>query len=102
MFYFIVSACRKSVYFRKFVNYHCLPSTNMRNIEIKAKVENPEEFLVKVKEISDSKETVIPQRDVFFNLPKDKPGRLKLRNFQVSLYFLINCYFLVDSTLFIY
>ncbi|XP_043471719.1 uncharacterized protein LOC122504602 [Leptopilina heterotoma] len=83
MFYFLVFTSRKSVYFRKFVNcYHCLTSKNMRNIEIKAKVGNPEEFLVKVKEISDSKETVIPQRDVFFNLPKDKPGRLKLRNYQ--------------------
>ncbi|XP_051166453.1 uncharacterized protein LOC127284804 [Leptopilina boulardi] len=81
-FIFILSSKRSCV--KKFANfsYRLLSIKNMRNIEIKAKVKNPEEFLAKVKEITDTKETVIPQRDIFFNLPKDKPGRLKLRNFQ--------------------
>lgn len=85
MFRSIATIQRKNGYIKKFVNYfHRFSINNMRNIEIKAKVKNPEEFLAKVKEISDSKETVIPQRDIFFNLPKDKPGRLKLRIYEVS------------------
>ena len=58
----------------------------MRNVEIKARVDNPEEFLAKVKKISDSEEIVIPQKDIFFNLPADRPGRLKLRKYKVSLH----------------
>lgn len=57
----------------------------MRNIEIKARVDNSEEFLAKVKKISDTEETVIPQKDIFFNLPADRPGRLKLRKYEVTL-----------------
>ncbi|XP_033211567.1 uncharacterized protein LOC117169338 isoform X2 [Belonocnema kinseyi] len=55
---------------------------NMRNIEIKARVDNLIEFLAKVKNISDTEETVIPQKDIFFNLPADRPGRLKLRKYK--------------------
>ena len=61
----------------------------MRNIEIKARIENPEEFLTKVKRISDSEVTVIPQEDIFFKLPDNRPGRLKLRKYQVNYIFKI-------------
>lgn len=58
----------------------------MRNIEIKAKVNNIEEVEKKAKEISDTPLVVIKQHDIFFNLPSDKTalgGRLKMRQFEV-------------------
>lgn len=61
----------------------------MKNVEIKAKVENIEEIEKKAKEMSDSPLEIINQHDIFFNLPKTKEslgGRLKLRQFEVIKY----------------
>ncbi|KAB0797300.1 hypothetical protein PPYR_08294 [Photinus pyralis] len=51
----------------------------MRNVEIKAKVRNLHNLLVKAKLISESEGKVIPQVDQFYNSIQ---GRLKLRKFE--------------------
>lgn len=53
----------------------------MRNVEIKAKVDNFEDLLKKAEDISQSKATLILQDDTFF---KSERGRLKLRVFEVT------------------
>ena len=58
----------------------------MKNIEIKAKINNIKETEDKAKELSDSPLIVIEQNDVFFDLPskqKINGDRLKLRQFKV-------------------
>lgn len=49
-----------------------------KNIEIKAQIKNLPKLLTLAKEISDSDEIIINQKDIFYNVPK---GRLKLRIF---------------------
>ncbi|XP_031828759.2 uncharacterized protein LOC116425324 [Nomia melanderi] len=51
----------------------------MRNIEIKAKVNNPEHLISLTKELTDSDCTIIKQHDTFFKVAE---GRLKLRQFE--------------------
>ncbi len=48
------------------------------NIEIKARVKNPESFLVFAVTLADKPQELIIQKDTFFQVPK---GRLKLRDF---------------------
>lgn len=55
-------------------------SRNMRNVEIKAKVYFFQDFLSKVKEISDSPEVILKQSDTYFKVSN---GRLKLRQIEV-------------------
>lgn len=43
----------------------------MRNVEIKAKVENIDEVESKAAKISDSEKVVIVQNDTFFNVPNN-------------------------------
>ena len=50
------------------------------NVEIKARVDDVDELKEIARHLSDSEATVIPQEDVFFNVPN---GRLKLRKLQV-------------------
>lgn len=52
-----------------------------RNVEIKAKIINFDDFIVKCEEISQSVGEVFQQEDYFFNATN---GRLKLRNIEVS------------------
>ena len=47
-----------------------------RNVEIKARVSDPEKLKQKASELANGEPTVIIQRDTFFNVPN---GRLKLR-----------------------
>ncbi|XP_011494698.1 PREDICTED: uncharacterized protein LOC105359738 [Ceratosolen solmsi marchali] len=59
----------------------------MKNIEIKAKVDNLDEIEKKVKELSNKPVIVIDQYDIFFNLPIAQANfgsKLKLRQFQDS------------------
>jgi len=49
-----------------------------QNVEIKAKVGNPENFSMAAKAISDTPGEIINQKDTFFTVPK---GRLKVRDF---------------------
>lgn len=60
----------------------------MRNIEIKAKIENFLAIAKRASELSKSQATIIKQNDVFFVVPN---GRLKLRQFQVHA--IINIYY---------
>lgn len=55
----------------------------MRNIEIKTKLNDSITLINKLEKITKSKWTVIEQHDTFFNT---KTGRLKLRQFKVSIY----------------
>jgi predicted adenylyl cyclase CyaB len=48
------------------------------NVEIKARVQNPENLLTRARALADGPETLICQKDTFFNADK---GRLKLREF---------------------
>lgn len=52
-----------------------------RNVEIKAKITNFNEFLIKCEDISQSVGEVMEQEDYFFNANN---GRLKLRNVEVG------------------
>ncbi|KAJ8680205.1 hypothetical protein QAD02_015992 [Eretmocerus hayati] len=57
----------------------------MKNIEIKARVDDIDEVEKRAKELSDTPLEVIKQHDIFFNLPSVQSasgGRLKLRQFQ--------------------
>jgi len=54
----------------------------MRNIEVKARVQDIDNVILKLEEISDSKEVIV-QRDIFFKTIK---GRLKLRRFEVIIF----------------
>lgn len=49
----------------------------LSNVEIKAKVSDPERFAAKAAELSQSEGTIIRQQDTFFNCSQ---GRLKLRD----------------------
>ncbi|XP_053972776.1 uncharacterized protein LOC128888154 [Hylaeus anthracinus] len=51
----------------------------MRNIEIKAKIDDPELIISRTKELTDAECIIIKQHDTFF---KAKDGRLKLRLFE--------------------
>ena len=53
----------------------------MRNIEIKASIQDWEAITSKAEKLSGNEATVIKQTDTFFKVQK---GRLKLRQFQVS------------------
>lgn len=70
----------------------------MRNIEIKARVNDINEIEKKAKQISDSPLVVIDQNDIFYKLPSDKAargGRLKTRQFKVHFvwfYLLLNLF----------
>jgi adenylate cyclase class IV len=58
----------------------------MKNVEIKAKVNNIDEIEKKVKELSDVALVIINQSDIFFHLPitqANQGSRLKLRKFEV-------------------
>lgn len=58
----------------------------MRNVEIKAKVDNIDGVEKKAIELSDTPLKVINQHDIFFHLPGKQAelgGRLKLRQFEV-------------------
>ena len=57
-------------------SYFSMPA----NVEIKARVDHVEELKAIAGHLSGSEATVIPQDDVFFNVPN---GRLKLRKLQV-------------------
>lgn len=50
------------------------------NVEIKAKVSNPDQLAGKAASLSQSEGTIIRQRDTFFEGAR---GRLKLRDFMV-------------------
>ncbi|XP_075234683.1 uncharacterized protein LOC142332253 [Lycorma delicatula] len=50
-----------------------------RNVEVKAKIDNFNEFLVKCEELSQSVGEIIKQEDYFYN---SSNGRLKLRNIE--------------------
>ncbi|XP_076619414.1 uncharacterized protein LOC143340903 [Colletes latitarsis] len=51
----------------------------MRNIEIKAKIDDPEFLVSRVKQLTNADSIIIKQHDTFF---KVKEGRLKLRIFE--------------------
>ncbi|XP_012264750.2 uncharacterized protein LOC105691078 isoform X2 [Athalia rosae] len=51
----------------------------MRNVEIKARVQDKDAIILRAKYLSKSKETVINQHDTFFKVSR---GRLKLRQFE--------------------
>lgn len=59
---------------------HMLSRAMLSNVEIKAKVSDPEEFAKKAAGLSQSEATIIRQHDTFFNCSH---GRLKLRDFMV-------------------
>ncbi|CAK9818789.1 Putative adenylate cyclase MJ0240 [Anthophora plagiata] len=54
----------------------------MRNIEIKAKIDDPELIISRIKQLTDDKCVVIKQHDTFFKVPAGR--RLKLRQFEDS------------------
>jgi len=54
----------------------------MRNIEIKAVIQDIERTISKAAELSDTVQTEIEQHDIFFNT---KEGRFKLRKFKVGI-----------------
>jgi len=54
----------------------------MRNIEIKAVIQDIECTISKAAELSDTVQTEIEQHDIFFNT---KEGRFKLRKFKVEI-----------------
>lgn len=56
----------------------------MRNIEIKAKVDNPGNKISLIKQLTEENCTIIKQHDTFFQVPE---GRLKLRKFEVRSFF---------------
>ena len=49
-----------------------------KNVEVKAKVEDPAALRVRIEALSDTAVEVLDQEDVFFHAPR---GRLKLRTF---------------------
>ncbi|XP_076749910.1 uncharacterized protein LOC143422846 [Xylocopa sonorina] len=51
----------------------------MRNIEIKARIDSPEQKISKIKQLTNDECKIIKQHDTFFKVPE---GRLKLRKFQ--------------------
>ncbi|XP_076677020.1 uncharacterized protein LOC143373540 [Andrena cerasifolii] len=51
----------------------------MRNIEIKAKIDDPELVIPQIKQLTNSECTIIKQHDTFFKVTE---GRLKLRKFE--------------------
>jgi adenylate cyclase class IV len=53
----------------------------MRNVEIKARIQNIDNVILKLEKLSDSKD-VIKQHDIFFKAIK---GKLKLRRFEVRI-----------------
>lgn len=53
----------------------------MRNIEIKAKIDDPELVISQIKQLTNSDCTIIKQHDTFFSVTE---GRLKLRKFEVK------------------
>ena len=53
-----------------------------RNVEIKARVSDPEKLKNLATTLSDSEGTIIIQSDTFFNSPN---GRLKLREIKVRI-----------------
>lgn len=53
----------------------------MRNIEIKAKLNDPKFLISKIKQLTNSDCTIIKQHDTFFKVTE---GRLKLRKFEVK------------------
>ena len=56
-----------------------------RNVEIKARVSDPEKLKNLATTLSDSEGTIIIQSDTFFNSPN---GRLKLREIKVRIWFI--------------
>ncbi|OXU23700.1 hypothetical protein TSAR_016040 [Trichomalopsis sarcophagae] len=57
----------------------------MKNVEIKAKVDNIDHVEEKAKKLSDTPLVVIDQHDIFFHVPSSQAargGRLKLRQFK--------------------
>jgi adenylate cyclase class IV len=48
------------------------------NVEIKARVKDPQALLARARRLSDTRDEIIRQRDTFFRIPD---GRLKLRDF---------------------
>lgn len=62
----------------------------MRNIEIKAKIDDPELVISQIKQLTNSDCTIIKQHDTFFSVTE---GRLKLRKFEVKrLFFYVGEY----------
>lgn len=52
----------------------------MRNIEIKAKIDNPDLKIFRVKQLTNHNGVTMKQHDTFFKVTE---GRLKLRKFEV-------------------
>lgn len=70
----------------------------MKNVEIKAKVDNIDKVEEKAKELSDSPLVVIEQHDIFFHVPSNQAargGRLKLRQFKVKIFIQLFMYFIL-------
>lgn len=70
---FIVSVCLLHICV-------CVNRVMPSNVEIKAKVSNPDQFAGKAASLSQSEGTIIRQHDTFFEGAR---GRLKLRDFMV-------------------
>lgn len=69
--------------YRLFNSYgKILNRIKMRNVEIKARVNNINDLIKKAKELSSSDGEEIIQHDTFYNTTK---GRLKLRKFKVRI-----------------
>lgn len=64
--------------------------TKMRNIEIKATLTDPDAVKTRAKELSGSDGTIIKQKDTFYRVSQ---GRLKLREFTVSIMLIFNNYY---------
>jgi adenylate cyclase class IV len=67
----------------------------LRNVEIKAKVQNLTDLLKRAKDASKSSGTILKQVDVFFH---SKTGRLKLRD-EVSLFIAFSSFYIVSISL---
>lgn len=68
----------------------------MYNTEIKAKVNDPELLISRVKQLTNVDCIIIKQHDTFF---KVSDGRLKLRQFEVKVFFLILDYYMISEFL---
>lgn len=53
----------------------------MRNIEIKATINDPKDVVSRIKQLTDTDCVIIKQHDTFFKVAE---GRLKLRKFEVK------------------
>lgn len=80
LFIVCVCVCAHINIYLKYILFFSLNRVMPSNVEIKAKVSNPDQFAGKAASLSQSEGTIIRQHDTFFEGAR---GRLKLRDFMV-------------------